>query len=197
VLLCRRLKLFAVGILTIDGSKLEAVNNRDKNFTDRKLQARVEQLEDGIKRFLVELDRAERADHDANAALLGRVADLHNKIAKVKQRIPVSEAVGEQVKPSEAGQISLTDPDARSRAPAAAARVSWATTCRRRRTRSIASSWRMRSPTWVEYVTSWPARPSLPRAAAQVHMGYRQRRVGQQWLRVRPQRSAGTLHTCS
>src|SRR5512135_532252 len=39
VLLCRRMKLFTDGIVAIDGSKFKAVNNRDKNFTDRKLQA--------------------------------------------------------------------------------------------------------------------------------------------------------------
>jgi hypothetical protein len=48
VVLCRRLKLFTEGIVAIDGSKFKAVNNRDKNFTDRKLQARMEQLEDSI-----------------------------------------------------------------------------------------------------------------------------------------------------
>jgi transposase len=41
VLLCRRLKLFTDGIVAIDGSKFKAVNNRDKNFTDHKLQARI------------------------------------------------------------------------------------------------------------------------------------------------------------
>jgi transposase len=35
VVLCRRLKLFADGIVAVDGSKFKAVNNRDKNFTDR------------------------------------------------------------------------------------------------------------------------------------------------------------------
>jgi hypothetical protein len=60
VLLCRRMKLFTDGIVAIDGSKFKAVNNRDKNFTDRKLAARIEQLEDSIKRYLVELDRADR-----------------------------------------------------------------------------------------------------------------------------------------
>jgi hypothetical protein len=59
-------------------------NNRDKNFTDRKLQARIEQLEDSIKRYLIELDRADR---DATAVLPGRVAHLKDKIAKVKQQM--------------------------------------------------------------------------------------------------------------
>lgn len=113
VLLCRRLKLFTDGIVAIDGSKFKAVNNRDKNFTDRKLQARIEQLEDSIKRYLVELDRADR---DATAVLPGRVAHLKDKIAKVKQQMQALEAIGEQMKAAADGQISLTDPDARSMA---------------------------------------------------------------------------------
>jgi transposase len=55
VLLCRRLKLFADATVAIDGSKFKAVNNRDKNFTDRKLQARMEQLEQSIARYMDEL----------------------------------------------------------------------------------------------------------------------------------------------
>ncbi len=113
VLLCRRMQLFTDGVVAIDGSKFKAVNNRDKNFTDRKLQARIEQLEDSIKRYLVELDRADR---DATAVLPGRVAHFKEKIAKVKQQMQALEAIGEQMKASEDGQISLTDPDARSMA---------------------------------------------------------------------------------
>ena len=113
VLLCRRMKLFTDGIVATDGSKFKAVNNRDKNFTDRKLQARIEQLEDSIRRYLVELDRVDR---EAAAVLPGRVAHLKEKITKVKQQMQALEAIGEQMKESEDGQISLTDPDARSMA---------------------------------------------------------------------------------
>jgi transposase len=60
VLLCRRLKLFTDAAVAIDGSKFKAVNNRDKNFTDRKIQARMEQLEQAIARYMNELDRDER-----------------------------------------------------------------------------------------------------------------------------------------
>jgi transposase len=98
VLLCRRLKLFTDGIVAIDGSKFKAVNNRDKNFTDRKLEARIEQLEDSIKRYLVELDRADR---DVAAVLPGRVDHLKDKIAKVKQQIEVLNDIGKQMKASE------------------------------------------------------------------------------------------------
>ena len=77
------------------------------------LAARIEQLEDSIKRYLVELDRADR---DAAAVLPHRVAHLKDKIAKVKQQIQALKEIGEQMKASEDGQISLTDPDARSMA---------------------------------------------------------------------------------
>lgn len=113
VLLCRRMKLLTDGVVAIDGNKFRAVNNRDKNFTDRKLQARIEQLEDSIKRYLVELDRADR---DATAVLPGRAAHLKGKIAKVKRQMQELQVIGEQMKASEDGQISLTDPDARSMA---------------------------------------------------------------------------------
>jgi len=113
VLLCRRLKLFSDGIVAIDGSKFKAVNNRDKNFTDRKLQARIEQLEDSIKRYLIELDRADR---DATAVLPSRVAHLKAKIARVKEQMQTLDEIGERMKASADGQISLTDPDARSMA---------------------------------------------------------------------------------
>ena len=99
--------------MAIDGSKFKAVNNRDKNFTERKLQARMEQLEDSIKRYLVELDRADR---DPSAVLPSRVDHLKEKIAKVKEQMQTLGEIGEQMKATEDGQISLTDPDARSMA---------------------------------------------------------------------------------
>src|SRR5471030_2001760 len=52
VVLCRHLHLFTEAIVAIDGSKFKAVNNRDKNFTDRKLAARMQQLEQSIARYL-------------------------------------------------------------------------------------------------------------------------------------------------
>jgi len=50
------------------------------------------------------------------APILPRRARLKDKIAKVKQQMQALEAIGEQMKASEDGQISLTDPDARSMA---------------------------------------------------------------------------------
>src|SRR6202166_10164 len=53
IVLCQGLKLFSEAMVAIDGSKFKAVNNRDKNFTDRKLKARMQQLDESIARYLV------------------------------------------------------------------------------------------------------------------------------------------------
>jgi transposase len=63
VALCHSLNLFSEAIVAIDGSKFKAVNDRDTNFTDRKLKARMQQVEESIARYLTELDRADREPH--------------------------------------------------------------------------------------------------------------------------------------
>jgi transposase len=113
VVLCRRLKLFTDGIVAIDGSKFKAVNNRDKNFTDHKIQVRMEQLEQSIKRYLAELDRADR---DPSVVLPERVTRLREKIAKIKNQMRELGEVEQRLRVSEERQVSLTDPDARSMA---------------------------------------------------------------------------------
>ena len=55
VVLCRRLKLFSQAVVAIDGSKFKAVNNRDKNFTAAKVEARLAQVEASIGHYLVAL----------------------------------------------------------------------------------------------------------------------------------------------
>jgi transposase len=60
VLLCHKLNMFEGGEVAIDGSKFKAVNNRDKNYTQRKIKARIEQVEESIARYMEELDRADR-----------------------------------------------------------------------------------------------------------------------------------------
>jgi len=111
--LSRRLELFSEAIVAIDGSKFKAVNNRDKNFTERKLKARMEQLEQSIERYLDELDRADRQPAAVPAA---RVAHLKEKIAAVKAQMRKLGQIGRRLQRTPDQQVSLTDPDARSMA---------------------------------------------------------------------------------
>ena len=113
VLLCRTLGLFEEATVAIDGSKFKAVNNRDKNFTEHKLKARLQQLDDSVQRYLIELDRADR---DPSLVPEARVQYLKEKLATVKAQVSKLQQIGEQLKQAPDAQVSLTDPDARSMA---------------------------------------------------------------------------------
>ncbi|TFZ56585.1 IS1182 family transposase [Methylorubrum sp. Q1] len=113
VVLCRRLNLFSKAVVAVDGSKFKAVNNRDKNFTAAKVEARLAQVEASIGRYLAALDRADREPSDIAEA---RTTRLKEKIAGLRAQMQVLQARGQQVEAAPDGQVSLTDPDARSMA---------------------------------------------------------------------------------
>lgn len=94
IVLCRRLELFSEAIVAIDGSKFKAVNNRDKNFTERKLKARIAQIEESIARYLLELDRADRAPTLVTEA---RASRLKEKLVAAKAHVEKLQQVGEQL----------------------------------------------------------------------------------------------------
>jgi transposase len=113
VLLCHKLNMFEGGEVAIDGSKFKAVNNRDKNYTQRKIKARIEQVEDSIARYMDEL---ERADRQPELTVKSRVEHIKQKIVSFKRQIADFNALAEQLQNVPDQQISETDPDARSMA---------------------------------------------------------------------------------
>src|SRR6202163_1487757 len=113
IVLCRDLKLFSEAIVAIDGSKFKAVNNRDKSCTDRKLKARMQQLDESIARYMTELDRADREPALVTEA---RVEHIKQKVETVKKQMRELKRIGKQMAQAPDGQVSLTDPDARSMA---------------------------------------------------------------------------------
>src|SRR5476651_1747340 len=51
VMLCRELKLFSQALVAIDGSKFKAVNTRDRNFTEGKVDKRQQPIEESNQRY--------------------------------------------------------------------------------------------------------------------------------------------------
>ena len=109
--LCRQLNLFTRAVVAIDGSKMKAVNNRDKNYTAAKVRSRMQQVRDNIDRYLEELDRADRAESDIAEP---KAARLTEKIARLRDQMRSLEAREEEVRLAPDQQVSLTDPDARA-----------------------------------------------------------------------------------
>ena len=113
VALCRKMKVFSHAIVAIDGSKLKAVNSRDRNFTAGKIKARRKQLDESVARYLAELDRADR---DPTLLPEGRVPHLKEKLAKLSTQMERLDTIEKQLESAPDHQISLTDPDARAMA---------------------------------------------------------------------------------
>lgn len=111
VALCRTMKVFSHAIVAIDGSKLKAVNSRDRNFTAGKIKARRKQLDESVARYLAELDRADR---DPTLLPEGRVPHLVDKLSKLRAQMEKLDCIEKQLEGTPDHQISLTDPDARS-----------------------------------------------------------------------------------
>ena len=110
VLLCRKMGLLVDGLVAIDGSKFKAVNNRDQNFTPAKMQRRLAEIETAIGSYMAEMDGADAADPGGQA----RLDHLEQKLAVLHAYMAELKVVDEQLRASPDGQVSLTDPDARS-----------------------------------------------------------------------------------
>ncbi|GJD50779.1 IS1182 family transposase ISMno15 [Methylobacterium crusticola] len=113
VVLCRDLRLFARATVALDRSKFKAVNNRDRNYTVAKVAKRLEQVDASIARYLAALDRADREDNDVPEARTQRIGE---KIAALRRQMAYLREMQERVEAAYDGQVSLTDPDARSMA---------------------------------------------------------------------------------
>ncbi|SAK95057.1 transposase IS4 family protein [Caballeronia pedi] len=104
VMLCQRLNLFAEAIVAIDGSKFKAVNHRDRNFTNAKLERRMRDIESSIARYLQAMDTADRQEP---AIAKARTERLQDKIAALKEQMQRLKEIEVQFKAAPDGQISL------------------------------------------------------------------------------------------
>ena len=113
IVLCRRWNLFTEATVAIDGSKFKAVNHRDRNFTGGKMATRLRLIEQSIAEYLEQLDRMDRRETPSTPRQSAR---LKERIATLKEEMSRLEGLKARMETSPDGQVSLTDPDARSMA---------------------------------------------------------------------------------
>jgi hypothetical protein len=118
VLLCRQLDLFGRERLAVDGTRIKAVNNKDRNFTRASLTKFLELADAKLDDYLQRLDQTDAAESKTGGS---RVENLAEKSAAIRERRTRCKAMLEQLDRTGEEQISLTDPD--SRAMAAHTRV--------------------------------------------------------------------------
>ena len=88
--LCRKMGLLAKASVAIDGSKFKAVNSRDNNFTQGKIQRRQKQIEESVARYMSQLDTADRqtvAGEEPSETVLLTKTRLKEKLAKLEEEV--------------------------------------------------------------------------------------------------------------
>ena len=114
----QELNLYGAQQITVDGSKLKAVNAQYKAFNQKALAQRIKRMEKSVKHYLEELDAADiqetadeqqaasEADEQTKAYHVDKLAALLDKKEKCEEAL-------HQMEKSNQKEIALTDPDCR------------------------------------------------------------------------------------
>ena len=114
MLLCRRLDLYGRELLAVDGTRIKAVNNKDRNFTRNSLEKFIQAADERLDDYLKRLDEGDVAEGGIGGS---RTKNLAEKIeALSKKRGDYDGACWRSWKRTGEDQISLTDPDSRAMA---------------------------------------------------------------------------------
>ena len=111
VRLCRDLDLYGRELIAVDGTRIKAVNHRDRNFTQGKLKKDLQRIDERLDRYL---DQMNEADADDSGGGTNAVAGLEAKIASLRKRKETLEGHRQTLVDTGETQLSLTDPDSRS-----------------------------------------------------------------------------------
>ena len=110
-LICSRLELFGAEEVSVDGVLLKAINSKDNNFTQNRLNRRLKKLQAEIETYLQALEQSE--SESVPTLLPAEIEDLQSKLAQLRQTQAMTLAMQEKALNSPTGQLSLSDPDSR------------------------------------------------------------------------------------
>jgi transposase len=110
VLVCAKLKLFSAELVFVDGSKIRAVNGKDRNFTKGKLKALLARIDARIAGYLAEVEAQDAAEAEKPGATDPQLAD---KLKALRERKESYEGLQKRLEESGESQVSLTDADSR------------------------------------------------------------------------------------
>ncbi len=126
VILCRQLDLFGRELLAVDGTRIKAVNNKDRNFTRGALSKFIREADEKLADYMKRLDDGDVEEEHVDGESGRSGGKLAEKIAAIRDKRARHKAMLEELDRTGEDQISLTDPDAR--AMARMTKGEWATT---------------------------------------------------------------------
>jgi transposase len=102
--------LYGREIASIDGSKFEAVNSRDRNYNESKLKKIIEGERARVEKYLQEIEEADQQEKDDPEK---SVEELGKALATMRERVQRHEELLGRLKESGQSQLSLTDEESR------------------------------------------------------------------------------------
>jgi transposase len=87
VLLCRQLDLFGRELLAVDGTRIQAVNNKDRNFMRASLTQFIKAADAKLDDYLQRLDKSDASESATGGS---RVTNLTEKIAAIRNGVSVT-----------------------------------------------------------------------------------------------------------
>jgi len=113
VVLCRKLDLFGRELLGVDGTRIKAVNNKDRNYTKNSLEKFIKNVDERLDEYLKRLDEGDATESGTGGS---RTRNLAEKIEALRTKRGRYGALLNDLERSGEDQISLTDPDSRAMA---------------------------------------------------------------------------------
>ena len=110
-----KLKILSKSFISIDGSKLKAVNAKDRDFTLNKLDDRLALLDSNIKHYLSALEEADNEDNEDNEDNDRNLTreEIEAKLKTFQERKDRYEGYLRDMEATGQKQKSLTDPDSK------------------------------------------------------------------------------------
>jgi len=109
-ILCQKLELFGGELMAVDGTKMRAVNARDQNFNQNKLEELIARADARLAEYLAQLDQSDQSEGGQSQPSR---AELEQKIATLEEKQDWHKELLAQIQTGEGKQVSVTDPDSR------------------------------------------------------------------------------------
>lgn len=113
VMICNEMGMVS-GILSQDGTKIRAVNSKEKNYTLNKIDERLKRIEKHIEEYLKEMDEIDKREaNDKKNLLLPQKEELIKRLKHYEEEEKILKEYQKEMEETKTNQISLTDKESR------------------------------------------------------------------------------------
>lgn len=113
VMICNEMEMIS-GELSQDGTKIRAVNSKEKNYTLNKIDDRLKRIEKHIEEYLREMEEIDKQEETEKKGItLPRSEELEKRLKMYEEEEKKLKKYQKEMEETETSQISLTDKESR------------------------------------------------------------------------------------